>query len=81
MTESEMKVFLEHLIYMGARRKSGSSGFWKKESEREVFRVMSLEGFSQITRYLHISDLRMQLVRQEWFQKLEPLNTMLRTRC
>jgi len=81
VTESEIKVFLGLLLYMGARRECGSSGLWKREDEREVFRVMSLERFSQIKRYLHIFDPKMQLSRSEWFQKLEPLNTMLRTQC
>jgi len=78
-TESEIKVFLGLLLYLGARRECGCSGFWKREGEREVFRVMSLERFSQIKRYLHISDLKMQLSWSEWFQKLVPLNIMLRT--
>ena len=79
VTESEIKVSLGLSLFMEARRECRSSGFWKREGERAVFRVMSLEPFSQIKRYLHISELKMQLSRSEWFQKLEPLNTMLWT--
>ena len=79
VTESDIKVFLGLLLYMGARQECGSSRFWKGEGEREVFRVMSLECFSQIKRYLHISDAKMQLSCSEWFRMLEPLalNSML----
>lgn len=47
VTAEEIRVFLALLIYMGARRGSGSNSFWGKEGEyREVFRAMSLKRFS-----------------------------------
>jgi len=42
---------------------------------------MSLQCCSQIKRYLHISDPKLQLSHSEWFQKLEPPNGMIRSRC
>ena len=48
VTAAEILVFLALLIYMGARREGGSHGFWKGRGNREVFRAMSLESFSQI---------------------------------
>lgn len=48
VTAAEIRVFLGLLIYMGAKRETGSSGFWKERGERGVFRAMSLERFSQI---------------------------------
>ena len=80
VTEAEIHVFLALLIYMGAKRECGTGGFWKGR-ERGVFRAMSLVRFSQIKRYLHISDPKLQLSRSEWFQKVEPLNTMIQSRC
>lgn len=81
VTTKEIRVFLALLIYMGARRGCGSNSFWGKEGEhREVFRAMSQKRFSQIKRYLHISDPALQLSRSEWFQKLEPLSSMLQSR-
>ena len=81
VTAAEIRVFLALLIYMGAKRETGSSGFWKGRGDGEVFQAMSLERFSQIKRFLHISDPQLQLSRSEWFQKLEPLNAMIRSRC
>jgi len=77
---SEMRVFLALLIYMGAKGECGSCGYWKGGGEK-VFQAMSLERFSQIKRYIHISDPEIQLSHSEWFKKLEPLNTMIQTRC
>ena len=80
VTAAEIRVFLALLIYMGAKQESGSHGFWKG-GERGVFRAMSLQRFSQIKRFLHISNPNLQLSRAEWFQKVEPLNSMIRSRC
>ena len=81
VTEEEIKVFLALLIYMGTKRDCGSTKFWKGQGESWIFRAMSLERFSQIKRYLHISDPKLQLTRSEWFDKLEPLNSMVQSRC
>jgi len=82
VTAAEIRVFLALLIHMGAKREGGSHGFWKGGGEkRGVFRVISLVHFSQIKRFLHISDPKLLLSRSEWFQKLEPLNAMIRSRC
>ena len=80
VTEEEIRVFLALLIYMGTKRDCGSTRFWKGQGESWIFRAMSLERFSQIKRYLHISDPKLQLTRSEWFEKLEPLNTMVQSR-
>lgn len=37
--------------------------------------------FCQIKRFLHISDPDLALSQAEWFQKLEPLNRIIRDRC
>jgi len=81
VTAAEIRVFLALLIYMGARREGGSHGFWKGRGERGAFQAMSLERFSQIKRFLHISNPKLQLSCAEWFQKLERLNSMIRSRC
>jgi len=82
VTPGEMRVFLALVIYMGAKRECGSKSFWReREENRRVLRSMSLKRFSQIKRYLHISDPKLQLSRSEWFQKLEPVNSMLQSRC
>lgn len=81
VTESEMRVFLAILIYMGTKRECGSSGYWRRGVGKDVFRAMSLVQFSQIKRYIHISDPKIQLSRAEWFKKLEPLNMMIQARC
>jgi len=58
---SEMRVFLALLIYMGGRHECGSSGSWRRAGEK-VFQTMSLgKRFSQIKRYIHISDQEIQL--------------------
>ena len=82
VTPGEMRVFLALVIYMGAKRDTGSKSFWKEwEENREILRLMSLKCFSQIKRYLHISDPKLQLSHSEWFQKLEPVNSMLQSLC
>ena len=81
VTAAEIRVFLALLIYMRAKREGGSHGFWKGRGERGVFQAMSLQHFSQIKRFLHISDPNLQLSRAEWFQKVESLNSMIRSRC
>ena len=69
VTDAEIRVFFALLIYMGAKRGCGSTSFWKDKGENRVFfRVMGLKRFSQIKRYLHISDPALQLSRSEWFQ-------------
>ena len=81
VTDAEIRVFLASLIYMGAKRGGGSNSFWKDKGENKVvFRAMSLRRFSQIKRYLHISDPALELSRSEWFQKLEPVSSMLQSR-
>ena len=77
----EIRLFLALLIHMGARRGMGSKGFWSEVERNLIFRAMSLRRFLQIKRYLHISDPKYQLTRSEWFQKLEPLNSLIRDRC
>lgn len=79
--ESEMRVFLVLLIYMEAKRKCGSSGYWRRRAGKGVFQAMSLERFSQIKRYLHISDSKIQLLHTKWFIKLESLNAMIQAHC
>ena len=49
VTDADMIVFFALLIYMGAKRGSGSNSFWKEEGEnRADFRAMNLKRFSQI---------------------------------
>jgi len=82
VTPEEMRVFVALVIYMGANRDCGSKAFWRDRAEnRQVLHSMSLKRFSQIKRYLHISDPKQQLSRSEWFQKLEPVNSILQSRC
>ena len=69
------------MIYMATKRDCGSTRFWKGQGESWIFCVMSLERFSQIKRYLHISDPKLQLTQSEWFNKLEPLNSLVQSRC
>ena len=84
VTGREIKVFLAILMYMGAKRGSGlgPGSFWnRRENSRSIIRALSFKRFSQIKRYLHISDPQLQLSRSEWFEKLEPLNSMIQSRC
>ena len=78
---NEMRVFIALLIYMGARRGMGSQGFWRYKGGDTILRTMSLKRFSQIKRYLHISDPKETLSRSHWHYKLEPLNSLIRKRC
>ena len=39
---------------------------------------MSLNRFQQLKRYLHVSDLRVELDVKHWYQKVEPLASILR---
>ena len=80
----EMRVFLALLIHIGAKRGGGLGPkvFWDvRENLRSTFRAMGFKRFCQIKRYLHISDPKLQLSRSEWFEKLEPLNSILQSRC
>ena len=76
--DAEIRVFFALLIYMGAKQGCGSHSFWEDEGENRVFfQAMGLKQFSQIKRYLHIFDSVLQLSCSEWFQKLEPVSSML----
>ena len=80
----EMRVFLALLIHIGAKRGAGLSPgtFWNiKENRKSTFQAMGFKRFCQIKRYLHISDPKLQLSRSEWFEKLEPLNSIIQSRC
>ena len=84
VTGREIKVILAILMYMGIKRGSGlgPGSFWnQRENSRSIIRALSFKRFSQIKRYLHISDPQLQLSRSEWFEKLEPLNSMIQSRC
>lgn len=81
VTGKEIRVFLALLIYMGARRGMGSLGFWSNIRKDSILRAMSLKRFSQIKRYLHISDPGQTLPQSQWYRKLEPLNSLIRDRC
>jgi len=81
VTGNEIRVFLALLIYMGARRGMGSQGFWRYKGRDSILRTMSLKRFSQIKRYLHISDPKQTLSPSHWHHKLEPLNSLIRKRC
>jgi len=66
---------------MGAKLGGGSNSCWREKGENAAFfRAINLKGFSQIKRYLHISDPAFQLSQSEWFQKLEPISSMLQSR-
>jgi len=66
---------------MGAKRGGGSNSCWREKGENAAFfRAINLKRFSQIKRYLHISNPAFQLSRSEWFQKLEPISSMLQSR-
>jgi len=81
VTGNEIRVFLALLIYMGARRGMGSQGFLRYKGGDSILRTMSLKRFSQIKRYLHISDATQTLSRSHWHHKLEPLNNLIQKRC
>jgi len=80
VTDGEMQVLFALLIYIEAKRGCGSNSFWKEEGLNAVhFQAKNLKRFSQIKRYLHISDPALQLSQSEWFQKLEPVSRMLQS--
>jgi len=78
-------------LYWSKRGRNG----WRKISKRPLrryrvlsakypYRVprscMSLNRFEQLKRYFHVSDPRIQLDLKHWYEKLEPLASVLRQR-
>ena len=61
------------------KRNCCNTKFWKGQGESGVFHAMSLEWFSQIKRYLHISDHKLLLTQSRWFDNLELLNSMVQS--
>ena len=81
VTDAEIRVFCALLIYMGTKQGGGSNTFWREKGENAAFfRAMNLKRFSEIKRYLHISNPALQLSRAKWFQKLEPIISMVESR-
>jgi len=60
-----------------------SQGFWRYKRGDSILRTMPLKRFSQIKRYLQISDPKQTLTLSpsHWHHKLEPLNSLIQKRC
>jgi len=77
-----MRVFIALLIYIGIASIAYIESYWAKDSNaiHKPIAFMIYFQFQQIKRYFHISTLTSRLLISQWYSKLEPLASPLRTR-
>jgi hypothetical protein len=83
VTLYEMRIFIALLIYIGIVSTSNIASFWNKSRNtiHKLMELMTYYRFSQIKRYFHVSALDIsRLSTAQWYTKLEPLASMLRTK-
>jgi len=80
-TVPELRIFLAILIHLGLLGGASPRIFWRPVGGvvREPMSRMRYIRFQQLKRYLHISEpSKASIPAQEWWKKLEPLNSSLR---
>jgi Transposase IS4 len=77
----ELKQFLGIVIYMGLFPLQEVSQYWQSGfgPVHLVSTVMSLKRYQQIKRFIHVSDHREDDAKEFFFNKFEPLMTLVRS--
>ena len=86
-TASEIEVFLGAHLFMGLDRLNSVTDYWSQRYDKAITmpiqNAMSANRFQQIKRFLKINDGRTELPNlgkgSDWWKKLEPLATDIRT--
>jgi hypothetical protein len=80
-TAAELKIWLGLIIYMGVVRQGRTDEFWYRKSdwpEHSICRFLGYTRFEQLKRYFHISEPFAHLPQQRFYEKLEPLASILK---
>jgi hypothetical protein len=83
VTLYKMRIFIALLIYIGIVGMLNIASFWNKSGNTiyKPMELMTYYWFLQIKRYFHVSALDTScLSTAQWYTKLEPLASMLRTK-
>jgi len=82
-TPAELKIFFGIIIYMGVFPSSQVSDYWKHDESFPYHRIgmyLSQNRFEQLKRYFHISPPYQHLPRAQWYEKFQPLASLLATK-
>ena len=81
MSVGELKVFIGLQILMGVYRYPGIVNYWSggQGVKRPEFEKMSCNRYQQIKRYFHLSPPDETYQRADWWRKMEPLASHLRS--
>jgi hypothetical protein len=74
----EIRIFIALLIYIGIASASNIGSYWDKDglTIHRPMESMTFFRFQQIKRYFHVSPP----ITTQWYMKLEPLSSLLRTK-
>lgn len=81
VTAAELKVWIGLLVYMSVVRQSRVDELWYRSEDwprHQICRFMGQTRFQQIKRFFHVSPPFTNLPKNRWFNKLEPLSSMLK---
>lgn len=81
VTAAELKIWIGLIIYMSVIRQARLPEFWYRNCDWPthcITRFMSLRRFEQIKRYFHVSPPFRDLPKEHFFDKLEPVSSMVK---
>lgn len=81
VTAGELKIWIGLIIYMSVNRQSRTEEFWYRKPDWPSHCITRFRGrtrFEQIKRYFHISPPVESLPRSRFYEKLEPLASLVK---